>query len=269
MAAAMPSPSSAAPKVSAVRCSMLPSRSAFQPAGTIGWRARIRRSDSTPARARTSHSTRTAPETMSTGRRARHAHCGPSRCLNRRCRYSRNRGSSRVVSWSRGRGRSMSTISATRPGLAFKRHHAVAEVDRLFEIVGDEQHGRRRRAEARDLVLQALPRHGVERAERLVHQQQARAAAPGSARSARAAACRPRAASGNFPAWLGEADDRRAGASPRPRGRRAARRAPRRPARHCRPPCARAAARGCNPGRRWRSRAAAARSRCPSKRASP
>ena len=86
-----------------------------------------------------------------------------------------------------------------RPGLALQRDDAVAEIDRLLEIVGDEHDRRARSPRAgADLVLQRLPRHGVERAERLVHQQDLRVAAPGSARSARAAACRRKAAPGIF-----------------------------------------------------------------------
>src|SRR5436190_6814030 len=46
---------------------------------------------------------------------------------------------------------------------------AVAEIDRLFEVVGDEQHRGAAGADQRqNFILQALPGHGVERAERLI-----------------------------------------------------------------------------------------------------
>ena len=55
------------------------------------------------------------------------------------------------------------------------RDHTVAEVDRLLEVVGDEHdRGVLLGNEARDLVLQLLARQRVERAERLVHEQQPR-----------------------------------------------------------------------------------------------
>ena len=53
-----------------------------------------------------------------------------------------------------------------------QRHHPIAEIDRLLQIVGNEESGDARlRDEREQFVLQFLPRHGVERAERLVHQQ--------------------------------------------------------------------------------------------------
>lgn len=52
---------------------------------------------------------------------------------------------------------------------------AVAEIDRLVEIVGHEDHGRLARLRQRQhLVLQALARHRVQCAKRLVHQQRRR-----------------------------------------------------------------------------------------------
>ena len=60
-------------------------------------------------------------------------------------------------------------------GIGGQRDDAVAEIDRFLEIVGDEHGGDAALAgEPRDLVLQALTRHRVERAERLVHQHDAR-----------------------------------------------------------------------------------------------
>jgi hypothetical protein len=53
-----------------------------------------------------------------------------------------------------------------------ERDDAVTQVQRLLQVVGDEQHGRLPLGcDAQHLVLQRLPRHGIERAERLVHQQ--------------------------------------------------------------------------------------------------
>ena len=64
-------------------------------------------------------------------------------------------------------------LSTMLAGDAAEHDDAIAEIDRLFEIVGDEDDGDLLFGrELQDLVLQALPRHGVERAERLVHQQE-------------------------------------------------------------------------------------------------
>ena len=63
-------------------------------------------------------------------------------------------------------------MRAMRPGLASSAIDAVAEVEGLVQIVGDEQHRRPPLGDdAQHLVLQGLARHGVERAKRLVHQQ--------------------------------------------------------------------------------------------------
>ena len=60
-------------------------------------------------------------------------------------------------------------------GVGLQRDDAVAEVDRLFQVVGDEQH---RQAflthQPRHLVLQPVAGQRIECAERLVHQQQLR-----------------------------------------------------------------------------------------------
>ena len=94
---------------------------------------------------------------------------------NSRWRRRRKSAFSRVESWSRGRAKGTSISCARRPGFDCKRDHPVAEVDRLFEIVGDEHDGDAGGGdEARHLVLQAMPGHGVERAERLVHQEDRR-----------------------------------------------------------------------------------------------
>ena len=58
-----------------------------------------------------------------------------------------------------------------------RRHHrdAVGEIDRLLHVVGDEDHGLRRALpDAEQLRLHQVPGLRVERAERLVHQQDAR-----------------------------------------------------------------------------------------------
>ena len=50
-------------------------------------------------------------------------------------------------------------------------HHAVGQENRLLDRMRDEQHGQLRALpQVQQLVLQALARHRVERAERLVHQ---------------------------------------------------------------------------------------------------
>ena len=52
---------------------------------------------------------------------------------------------------------------------------AVAEIDRFVEVVGHEDHGGAAgRHQRQHLVLQSLPRHRVQRAERLVHQKRLR-----------------------------------------------------------------------------------------------
>src|SRR5947209_8484277 len=52
---------------------------------------------------------------------------------------------------------------------------AVAEIDRFVEVMGHENHGGTTGRDQREhLVLQSLPRHRVECAERFVHQQRLR-----------------------------------------------------------------------------------------------
>ncbi len=93
------------------------------------------------------------------------------------------------------------------PGVGLERHHAVAEIDRLLEIVGDEQHGLTLDlAKSRDLVLQRLTRHRIERAERLVHQQQPRALRQ-CARDLHALLHAARELEREFCGMIGEADD--------------------------------------------------------------
>ena len=77
-----------------------------------------------------------------------------------------------MVSWLRGFGQVDLEHLRDAAWIGIERDHAVAEIDRFFKVVGDEHHGGAARLdEAQDFVLQRLPRHGVERAERLVHQQ--------------------------------------------------------------------------------------------------
>ena len=65
--------------------------------------------------------------------------------------------------------------SVIRPGPRRHHHDPVGEVDRLGDRVGDEDGaGAGLRADPQQLVLQPLAGHLVERAERLVHQQQRR-----------------------------------------------------------------------------------------------
>ncbi len=57
-------------------------------------------------------------------------------------------------------------------GPARQQHDAVAEADRLADVVGDEQHGEAALApDPLELVVEQVAGHGVERAEGLVHQQ--------------------------------------------------------------------------------------------------
>ena len=52
-------------------------------------------------------------------------------------------------------------------------HHAVGQIDRLGNAVGHQQNGLAALApDALQLFVHALARHRVERAERLVHQQE-------------------------------------------------------------------------------------------------
>ena len=109
---------------------------------------------------------------------------------------SKKRCSSRVSS-SRSRGRSTSTTSAIRPGPRRHDDHAGRQEHRLGDGVGDEDD--RRAALAPDLEqlgLHPLAGHLVQRAERLVHEQDRRAGRPAPGRWRPAAACRPTAATG-------------------------------------------------------------------------
>ena len=77
-----------------------------------------------------------------------------------------------VESMRRGRRYVDGEISATRPGPAREQHDPIAEPHRLAHVVGHEDHGLARLApHGLELVVEAVARHGVERAERLVHQQ--------------------------------------------------------------------------------------------------
>ena len=75
---------------------------------------------------------------------------------------------------SRRRGRSMSIgySSTMRPGRLESRIDPVAEAHRLAHVVGDEDHREAGLApEPLELVVQHVAGHGVERAERLVHEE--------------------------------------------------------------------------------------------------
>ncbi len=75
----------------------------------------------------------------------------------------------------RGRGRSISTISSMRPGSRAITGDPVGQQDRLADAVGDEQDGLARgRPDALQLDIELIARDRVERAERLVHQEQCR-----------------------------------------------------------------------------------------------
>ena len=144
-----------------------------------------------------------------------------------------------------------STTSTMRPGPRRHHHDPVGEEDRLGDRVGHEQHrGAGLAADPDQLVLHPLAGDLVEGAERLVHQQQPRAARPGRGRSRRAAACRRRAGRGG--SWRSRRARRARAARRRgPCARRRRRRAARAAARRCRRRCATAAARPA--GRRCRS----------------
>ena len=95
-----------------------------------------------------------------------------------KCRISRisprRRRNSALLRW---RGRVEVDVDDAFDAAGARGHDddAVAHVDRLVDVVGDEQHRRAARfPEAQHLVLHAHAREGVERAERLVEQQHLR-----------------------------------------------------------------------------------------------
>ena len=72
----------------------------------------------------------------------------------------------------RGRPVSTDVLLGDPAGPAGEQHHPVAEADRLADVVGDEQHGEPgARPERLELVVEQVAGHRVERAERLVHEQ--------------------------------------------------------------------------------------------------
>ena len=72
----------------------------------------------------------------------------------------------------RGRGMSTGKISVDASGPAREQHDAIAEPHCFAHVVRDEQNGRAGRApQGLELVVEPVARHGVERAEGLVHQQ--------------------------------------------------------------------------------------------------
>ena len=170
---------------------------------------------------------------------------------------------SAVTSSERGRGASTSVIERIRPGPGREQHDAVGQEHGLGDRVGDEHDGRLRGlGDPLQLEVHLVARHRVERAERLVHEQDLGVVAQGPGDGdalAHAAGELARAAPSRSPAG------RRAR---RARGRAAG-------ARPCRP-CAAAAAGRCSPrpctrGRGWRpgrrGRACAARRRRGGRRA--
>ena len=75
----------------------------------------------------------------------------------------------------RGRPNSTGNSPITWAGPAAEQHHPVAQPDRLAHLVGDEQD--RELAPPPDALqdlVEQVPGHRVERAERLVHQQHIR-----------------------------------------------------------------------------------------------
>ena len=166
----------------------------------------------------------------------------------------RTNGSVSRIARSRSRGRSIGTISRTRPGIGRHHQHPLAEERRLVDRVGDEQDGRAGLLpDAAQLLVQPVARDLVERAERLVHQQEPRPAEQRARdRDALAHAAGELVREAVLPAF--EADQLQQLARRRRLGRqRARRRRPRAAARRSAAPCARAAAR--HPGTRSRARA--------------
>ena len=104
---------------------------------------------------------------------------GPQQVSSTRRRWAvswTNSGVSRIVSV-RSSGRSTGTISRTRPGFGGQHQHALAEEGRLVDAVGDEQDGHAGLLpDPAQLLVEAVARDLVERAERLVHQQDLRVA---------------------------------------------------------------------------------------------
>ena len=81
----------------------------------------------------------------------------------------------RIISGVRGRGRSMSTVAMIRPGPRAHHRDRVGEEHRLGDRVGDEQRGGGPLGpDALQLEVEPLAGHLVERAERLVEQQDLR-----------------------------------------------------------------------------------------------
>ena len=97
-----------------------------------------------------------------------------TRCSRTVVTSSKNRGRARVFSL-RGRGRSMSTTRAMRPGRGLSTTTRVERKTASRDAVGHEEHGRTGlAADVQELPVQALACHLVERPERLVHEQDRR-----------------------------------------------------------------------------------------------
>ena len=136
------------------------------------------------------------------------------------------------------------------------RHHDEmrGEEQRLLHRMRDEEaHLARRVPDVEDRLLDRLPRERVERAQRLVHQQELRDRWRAPARCRRAAACRPTARRPRDPPTgrgrRDEASPARSGGAPPPARRASAART-----RRCRQRRARASARASGTRRRGRRR---------------
>ncbi len=188
---------------------------------------------------------------------------GPPMKSNSSRRRRRNSGCSRVVELVARAGQGHVEHGRDPARMRPQRHHAVAEVDRLLQVVGDEQD---RHAGGGDQARAPRPARtaGSWRPGRRTARPSAAATAPGrgSGQSAAAAACRRTGRRGSARRDGRGRPSSATGRSGRP-GRHAARRRPRAPGTRCPPPCARAAAHGHNPGtprpRRRRGRRPACR----------
>ncbi len=94
----------------------------------------------------------------------------------------------------RGRGRSTSISSTTLAGARAHHEDPVGEPDRLLHAVRDEEHrGPAAQPQRFQVGAHLQPRQRIERAERLVHQEDATGRAPACGSATRAGACRPTA----------------------------------------------------------------------------
>ena len=115
---------------------------------------------------------------MRPGRSLRRLGIGHQQVSSTRRRWPASETNSGVSRWAsrRGIGRVTGTCSRTRPGPRRQQQHALAEERRLVDRVRHEHDGRAGGLpELQQLLVQPVARDLVERAERLVHQQQPRA----------------------------------------------------------------------------------------------